>query len=530
MKKRIIATLFMISMLFGMLSTAGCGKTEVKNDPAEASKLVKTLREKYYVKDNVNLDWYIGINWWQYNNDWTDYPVLNEVTQITGVKPKVSIPTGDGTEKLNMMMVSGEFPDLLTIGTDDPILDTLISQGYVYSYDELIELYAPELKDEIDPTVWNYSTWEDGKLYQLPCFFVKDANSTGASTYNVKEDVYKELGEPDMTTPEGFYNALKAFKEKYPTIEGKSSIPLTFGSGYFRYMLEESFGISEYYVNPENNVEIRFKNPQYEQLAKYLNKLYREGLLDPEVFIKQDSALEEDLAAGRVFCYPCVYWQLDNANAALNAQKAGTGYTSIEPMQAVEKVSFPGTNRRGWLVTLIPKTTKHPEEVIKFIRFMWSREGNLLVNYGHENEHYTIEGDTIIPTKEVEEAKLKDPEGFANSTGIFTYRLFYYPYYTEQLSENAAKLHNDELAQKYGRDNTVLTYKMGPQSTTKEGEISQKVWSIYETEWPKMVMAKSEDTAIDILHKMISSMEAQGLSVLEEYWTDRYHKNVEKFK
>lgn len=530
LKKRIVSGLLAAVMLIGTaMAMTSCKKEDDKKNVPE-SELVKTLKQKWNVGEDISLDWYINLKWWQYNNEWCDYPVLNEVTQITGVEPKVTIPTGDGNDKLGLIMASNTLPDMITVGTDDPMLDKLISQGYVYTYDELIEKYAPEFKNEIDTDVWNYSTYDDGKLYQLPCFFVKDKNKVGSSTYNVRQDIYEELGKPDMSTPEGFYNALKAFKEKYPEIQGKSSIPVTFGTGYYRYMFEESFGISEYYVASENDVKIRFKNPNYVELAKYLNKLYRENLLDPEVFIKQESGLNEDLAAGRVFCYPTNYWDLDSTNAALNKQKPGSGFVAIEPMKAVDQVSFPGVNRRGWMVTLVSKDTKIPEEVTKFIRFMWSKEGNLLVNYGHEGEHYTIEGDTIARTQSVLDQMQNDPDGFANSTGIFTYRLFSYPYYTDKPSDDPIKKQNDALAQKYGRDNTVFAYKMSPQATTKEGGISQKVWSVYEREWPKMVMAKSETEAVNILNNMIASMEKQGLSALEQYWTAQYQKNVEKFK
>ncbi|XID93044.1 hypothetical protein ACF3MZ_00445 [Paenibacillaceae bacterium WGS1546] len=71
--------------------------------------------------------------------------------------PEWSIPTGDGTEKVNLMIATNALPDLVTMDQNDPSVQKLISQGLVYSYDELIEQYAPELKNEIPTDVWNYS-------------------------------------------------------------------------------------------------------------------------------------------------------------------------------------------------------------------------------------------------------------------------------------------------------------------------------------------------------------------------------------
>ena len=43
--------------------------------------------------------------------------------------------------------------------------------------------------------------------------------------------MYEALGKPDMTTPEGFLNALRAAKAKFPTVNGQSLIP--FGTNEF---------------------------------------------------------------------------------------------------------------------------------------------------------------------------------------------------------------------------------------------------------------------------------------------------------
>ena len=514
-----------------IFALGGCAQKEKGVDPSKIdAKLVEELSKKWKIGDDIRFDWYIGLSWWQYNKKWTEYPVLNEITQITGVTPTAIIPTGEGTEKLNLMMSTNSLPDLITISPDDSsIIDKLITQDYVYSYDELIEKFAPEFKDEIDPAVWDTSSYDDGKLYSLPCFFSKDKEKVGAQTFNVRQDIYEELGSPDMSTVDGFIGALKAFKEKYPTIEGKASIPLTIGTGFYRFMLEESFGIQTYYTDGSGNVKIRFKNPKYPEFAKFMNRLYNEKLLDPETFIKMEGGLNEDLAAGRVFCYPSTYWGLDAANATLNKNKPGSGFIAIEPLKNAENVSFPGTNSRGWMTTFISKKAKNPEAIIKFIRFMWSKEGNLLTNYGHEGKEYTIEGDTIVRSPDVVKQMANDPDGFASDTGIFTFRLFQFPYYNDAPSNDPTVKSNDEIAQKYGRDNTVFSYKMAPDAATREGMMASKVWAVYEREWPKMVMAKNETEAIAKLNEMLAAMETQGLSQVEKYWTDRYNQNVEKF-
>ncbi len=535
--KKILLKLFTLVLSCVMLCSmlAGCGNEKVDLD-SNLSDYVKELREKWYIGKDKTLSWYIGLNWWSYNKAWTDYPVLKEVSQITGVIPKTTIAPDTDGQKLRLMMSTDRLPDYITVSPDDPIVEELITGGYVYSYDELIEKYCPEFADEIDPLLRSYTEYDSsnplyqqyvGKLYGLNCFFVPDASKLGAISFNVRGDIYEEIGSPDMTSPEGFKNALQAVKDKYPDM-----IPLTLGDSWYRFVMEECFGIHAYYENDEGTIEMRMKDPAYRDFVVYMNDLYNSDLLDPEVFTKNTQALEEDLAAGKIFCYPCTFWGLDTATAALNAEDPGSNFISAEPMHAENvTVRFPGQSRRGWLTTLISKRCADPETAIKFARFMWSRDGNLLVCYGHEGEHYTIdeETNTITRTPAVEKARKEDLTKFENETGIFTQRLFQYPYYSDAPSTDPARLQNEDVANRYCYDNTIYQYKMSPESTSTEGKISTKIWVKYDTAYPKMVMASSANEALKILDETIAEMEDMGLSILEEYWTNQFAANIEKF-
>ena len=46
-------------------------------------------------------------------------------------------PTGDVSEELNLMMISGTLPDLISLGSWEPCSNTLYEQGYTYALNEL---------------------------------------------------------------------------------------------------------------------------------------------------------------------------------------------------------------------------------------------------------------------------------------------------------------------------------------------------------------------------------------------------------
>lgn len=67
----------------------------------------------------------------------------------------------------------------------------------------------------------------------------------------------------------------------------------------------------------------------------------------------------------------------------------------------------------------IPKTTKKPEEVVKFADFMASKEGKLLTDYGIEGEHYNIKDGKVMITDEMLAKSKEGDNKFFQNIGIY---------------------------------------------------------------------------------------------------------------
>ncbi|HEY0827856.1 MAG TPA: extracellular solute-binding protein [Bacilli bacterium] len=552
MRKRMNWTSMAMTLCLVLTVLAGCFKDKDAYKPSETSssnngQAVESdwkneQTKKWHVGQNVDLYWYIGFPWHTNLKDWNEYSFLKDVKEITGVNPIVNVPTGDPTEKINIMIATGDLPDLITLGLHDPAVDKLIKSGLVYSLDELMDTYSPEFRKEIPQDVYDASKSEiDQKLYgmpggYLPDWLLKAKDGIGAYTYSVRKDIYAELGKPDMTTPDSFYETLKAFKEKYPMINGRPSIPLAIGDNTQLetsppiYSLMHSFGVKDHYVQPDGKVTVKFKNPQYKEFAKYMNKLYREKLIDAEAFVKGETQIQEDLRSN-VFASAAYFWYLDGANAALDQAKPDSHFVSIAPLQAVEDVKFPGLARLGGQITLVSKKSKNPEAAIKFLRYMFSKDGNLLMLYGHEGEDYSINAEGKITRSDaIQQAWAKDFPALKDRTGIWSFVYLFYKPLPEVGKEAPDRMEHDRpIANKYAFDNTIVSYKMTPDLTTEEGIVSSKVDEIAAKSLPKIVMAVSEADAVKMVDEMIGHMEKAGLSKLEIYLTKQYNLNVEKF-
>ena len=530
--KKIICGVLSLAVLMSCFT--GCGKKDTNSG--------NVADNKWKVADGINIDWFINLSYWDAPASlWDTSDVLKEVVETTGVKPNVSIPTGSGLEKVNLMMATGDMPDMMTFESTERQIDQMVKNNAIYPLEELIEKYCPEMKDEIPESVWTYGAQPlDGVLYGLPSFLssdkqVAEKDDINTATYNVRSDIYEELGSPDMSTPDGFYNALVAFKEKYPEINGKKTIPLCLymnlqSSPY----LEKAFGVKEFYIDDAGNYYQYWRDPKYEDFIKYMVKLNKAGLTDAEAYVKKSDQIEEDLSQGLCFVVLYKFDGLTGVNKALEKSYPGARYKAIEPMSATGErtmLSYPA--RRGWTTTFIPRGSKHPEECLKFMRYLWSEEGNLLMNYGREGDNYTrIDDETIQVTDSHMERKAADPD-FRNKTGIWSYRLFHYQYDEVLPAPSAeqpiAEIEDRPLANELADTNYMYRSLMRtPDPDSEEGLIITQANTLITKYKAKFLTATDEATALSEYRKMVAELDAIGYGKVDKFNTEAHKEALKR--
>ncbi len=491
--------------------------------------------------DDGQLTWYCGVSAGGTDAMWDTATVLKKVVENTGVRPKIIIPTNGGSEKINLLTATNALPDLLTFDASSSDMDTLIQSNKVYPLDELIEKYAPDFKEQIPEVIWEQvKNRDDGKLYGLPSFFIDGTGSlSGTQGYNVRADIYEAIGSPDMTTPDGFVDALKKFKEQYPTIDGKESIPLDMNQQCWGlYILERSFGIVDNsYVDENGDVKVKWRNPKYRDLVKFMARLNREGLLDKNMYVKQSNQIDEDRALGVSFCVPASLDQLWNASAVMQRTNPNAYYKMVEPMRAVEDPVFqPVYPYSYWTITGISKDSKDPEKAVKFLQYLWSREGNFLMNYGIEGENYTLDADgDLEKTEYALEQEANNADKYMQETGIMSFRFLYYPGYFKTKegasTEDPKRQADREIACKYAKlaDVNLSRFIEPTKNDADILTIKENMDSVVNSTIYKYTLEADEDKALAALDGMLQEFDRIGVGKLEEFRTQQYKKNVEMF-
>ncbi len=520
MLKKVSAIVLLMAMMMTVFS--GCGKEEKTAGVTE-------------------VEWFINDQTWPDKDElWRTTPTLQEIVKKTGVIPNVSIPTGMGSEKINLMMATGDMPDLLTFQATDPQLDQLVEKKVVYTMDELLEKYDKENKVEIPDSVRVFGAQQlDGVLYGFPSYLPPDwqidHGSLNTRAFMVRTDIYEELGCPDMTTPEGFYNALVAFKEKYPEINGKKTIPLCLWSGLNGISrLKCSFGIQDFYVDEQGNYVSPWRNPQYEEFIKYMTKLNQAGLIDKEAYVKKPDQITEDLSNGLSFV---VLWNFDamtEINRALGQIANGARYKVIEPMNATDKpVTLTSYVRKPWLVTVIPREAKNPEAAFKLASYMFSKECVLRRHYGVEGEDWVrIDENTIQQTDSY--AERSKEEGFRQKTGITAFRVIHHTW-DEVLPAPSVEQPPEEkedrpLANKYvDKSNMWRSLMKNANPESEEGIIETRSIPMIEKATPGIYMAATAEEGIAAWKKLLSDLDSIGYDKVEKFNTEQMKVAKERY-
>ncbi len=249
--------------------------------------------------------------------DYKDNEFTRWVEELTNINLEFDIPPmSDAQQKLNLMLASGDLPEVI-IGCNIRLdqMEILAEQGLVLPLNDYIEEYGTEFKKVYEeyPQVEDLITLLDGQIYGLP-----HVNDCYHCSLSQKMWVYQPwldaLGLEVPQTTDEFYEMLKAFKEQDPNGNGiADEIPLSGTrevNGGWRSQLD-SFIMNSFIYNDrvtsngagntagghlmleDGVVKAAFTEPGWQEGLRYLNKLYSEGLIDPQAFTNDSNQIRQ---------------------------------------------------------------------------------------------------------------------------------------------------------------------------------------------------------------------------------------------
>ena len=240
------------------------------------------------------------------------------------------VPINDYLTKMSLLFASGEPPEYLYSLRPDWKLNEWSEAGYIkgFTTDEIKAKFPNYLKmwtDEEWKNVYGNVKNTDGKLYYFPGKRGVKANMT----WTYRKDTFDKLGLSYPKTTDEMYNALKAIKDKtgkVPYVAASAGTSLWAFSGFLM-----SFGMPELsirelsYVDPVSKafVPYAFSENNYRDFLKYMNKLFKEGLIWKEFATATPDQTQKFQTQGNGFAlwgYPQKLAEYNNISKTADAE------------------------------------------------------------------------------------------------------------------------------------------------------------------------------------------------------------------
>ncbi|MFN0221016.1 MULTISPECIES: ABC transporter substrate-binding protein [Paenibacillus] len=504
------------------------------------------------------------------NPNWDDMQsdVGKFIKEKTGITLKPEFPVGGtDTDMFALMVANDEYPDLvMPSGSAGKLVDA----GALIDLRPLIEEHGPNLK-KVYGEYFNRLRWsaDDDAIYILPSLAaVGHKYFEAGGGFQLQHQVLEAAGYPKIKTVKDYEAAIKAYMEKHPkTADGQPTIGLSLNGGEWQILISVTNPAfyatgapddGEMFINQDSyEAMMHYQRPEEKEYFRWLNHMNDIGLLDPESFIQKYDQYKAKIASGRVLGLIDQQWDYGQAENALKAEgKFASTYARfpVTLNETYQDHSFQGTGYLAGWGTGITKDAHDPVRLIKFLDYLASDEGQVLINWGIEGKHYNVvDGKRVIPA-DVQKQKSNDNNTFTKTTGIGNYNLSARygdgvkdpsgNYYTTTFPEQIQKAYSDEdkktLAaygattykdlwpsedafpeRKYGAAWT-LQFETGSQANV----IFQKTQDIMKKRIPEAIMAKPEDFD-KIYDQFLKDLEDAGVAKLNEEFTKMVKARVE---
>lgn len=490
---------------------------------------------------------------------WAGTPVGDAFTEATGVTMNYTPVIGDVNQKYEIWAASGDYTDILMLTPYH--LQRFKNNGNIIPLEDLIDQYGPNIKKKLGK-YYDLLKDEDGHIYSI--YGIRQANESPAGTqasFAVQYKVLEEAGYPEIKTLDQLFEVIKAYYEKHPTVDGSKTIPW---SGLGLQMIANNSAISAagkpdhgaYFMDENNNVKLAYTAEFTKEYLKFLNRFHQEGMLDPELFSLNQETGSAKIAQGRVLGGYFPQWLLSNPESTLTATgKTDSLYAKFPVLlndgveDKANAMVLPSSSNY-WSIT---DKAKNPERIIQFIDYLFTDEGQKLINWGVEGAHYDVVDGKRVRKQEVIDGPNENPDygynqGFGGPVVVFSYgdgaKLDDGDYATSSTRESIKNLldpKTKEVLSKYNKElwsdflsepaliPAFLWQVPRPEYVQDIQYIFDDLQPIVNKEVPRIIMSKSDADFEQSWTSFVQAVEKKGSKTLEEAYTKMWQEYTAKF-
>ena len=368
--------------------------TEAETKPDHVDNFVPPIYEPTYVSDKpVTIEMFSQVaNYSGEQTGWSAAVLKEKFNVIVNI---INDPEGS---QLTSRMQTGNLGDIIVFGNRGDQYETAAANGYLLNWnkDDLLTNYGPYMKEHFaDALAYNASV-NDGVCYGFSGSVAVEGSSNDQGTiytWDTRWDLYDQLGQPEVKNLDDFLELMKKMKEICPTDDnGKETYALSMwpdwdgnmvmyvkalATAYFGY---DEWGFGLYDVNTGNyHGALEEKGPYWESL-KFINKLYQNGLVDPNSMSQKYQQMSEKLSAGGVFFSIFNY----AGSGGFNSPEKSAENKMMLPLipKDATPIVYDSSTQGTTYEWCIGAQTQYPELCMSILNWLSTPEGFLTYTYG----------------------------------------------------------------------------------------------------------------------------------------------------
>lgn len=317
-------------------------------------------------------------------------------------------------------METGDLGDIVVFGNDNNEYVQAVNNKALYNWEEdnLLKDYGPYIKKHLSAALKKNKNLTKqitkGKSDALYGFggnaaATNDDHQSFIYTWDIRWDLYKQLGYPKVKNLDDLEQLLKDMQKLCPKDDsGNKTYGLSMwpdwddamvmyvkaaATAYFGY---DELGIGLYDSNTGEYHDALEENGPYLTMLKFFNRLYQDGLIDPDSMTQTVDQVGEKVRNGGVF-FSIFNYAGSLVYNSQEHQSAGKMMCSLKPTEASPIVY--GMNMQGGdHIWSIGAKSEYPELAMEVINFLSTPEGYMDMQYGPKGEcwNYDKNGNTYF--------------------------------------------------------------------------------------------------------------------------------------
>lgn len=305
------------------------------------------------------------------------------------------IPDPDGVYETRME--SGNLGDIVIWGNDSDEYLQAVEKGMLFDWneDDILSDYGSYIKEHMPYALEKNTNLSGGTTYGYGFDVAVDANARQdiMYTWDLRWDLYKELGYPEIKNLDDLVEVLAQMKELSPTDDnGKTTYGVSLFNDwdgdmvmFVKALVSAYYGYDEFGFGFYDSVEQKYypcleENSPYIESLKFYNTLYQKGLLDPDSETQKYDGMVEDYQNGTAFLN--IFNFLGSALYNSEAHAAdGKAMYPCPPAEA-QPIAYGQNVYGGNRIWSIGAKTEYPELCMAILNWLSTPEGRMTAEYG----------------------------------------------------------------------------------------------------------------------------------------------------